>query len=360
MQIERISVGIDELLIDPNNPRYFDLLDHAVVNANQYAEGQVQIEATAKLVDSQDVGDLRRSILANGFIQFEHIVVKIYEHGEDKYLVIEGNRRVAAMQGIRRDFLRGVLPPQYDAVANDIENIEVMLFEGTSSEEKIIQGIRHVAGPREWKSYQQAVLVENLRDAGEMTFDQIRNSLGLKPIVVKRVYNTLKAFKQMRSDDEYGELAEPELFSLFLEMLTRPTTRNWLGWSDTELVFSNSANRKRMYQMIVTDPSSDEDSAPLISNPPDMRTFGRILGHEHREKVLDKLVERDITVDQAWAALEPGVTPWQESVESVIEALERLPADELQSLSSEREQQLNRLSDVIGRKLQQAVKLRES
>ena len=358
MEFERLTVSADELLIDPNNPRYFDLRDHQPVNVDRYVEEQIQVEAISKL--APDVRDLRRSILANGFMQFESIVVKDYPHAEGKYLVVEGNRRVVAILGIRRDFHRGILPERYHAVAASLDALDVLLFQGTEAEEKIIQGIRHVAGPREWKTYQQALLVKELRDSMDIEFEEIQDSLGLGPTIVRRVYNTLKAFEQMQDDDEYGDLADRGLFSLFQEMLRSPVIRGWLDWSDTSLEFRNSANRKNMYRVIVGEPMAEDGANPTISNPPDMRIFGRILGHERKERVLERLIEGELSVAQAWAILEPGLTPWQQSVATVAEALERLPADELQSLTEEMEAQLRRLAEVLERKLEQATRLRRS
>ena len=362
MDLEPITVSPDQLLVDPNNPRYFDLREHQPVNPDRYAEEQIQAEAIYKLVQSYEVRGVRHSILANGFINFEYMVVKVYIHDEDRYVVVEGNRRLAAIQGIRQDYHRGVLPPQNQAIAGTLESIQVLNFTGTEAEEKIIQGIRHVAGPKEWKAYQQARLVTDLREISNMSFETIQDSLGLGPLVVRRLYNTLKAFDQMRSDDEFGELADRGRFSLFLEMLRSPALRVWLGWSDDDLEFQSLMNRRHMYRMVVGEPVSEEETPPppTINNPPDMRTFAKILAHENRERVLDRLVEGDLSIAQAWATIEPGITPWQETVADVISALEHLPADELQSLGSSDEAQLKMLSEVIGRKLKQATLLRES
>ena len=110
--------------------------------------------------------------------------------------------------------------------------------------------------------------------------------------------------------------------------------------------------------MIVGEDGEDEEGSPVIRNPPDMRTFSKILGHEHRDRVLDRLLNGDISIEQGWATLEPGIPPWEETVAAVIEALERLPADALQALTSEKEQKLRQLVEVVNRKLDQAQKLR--
>lgn len=359
MKLRPERVKTDQLLIDPNNPRYFDLKEHEPIAYDRFDELQIQVDATTKLYDAWDIRGLRLSILTNGFINFEYLVVKSYQEGE-KYVVIEGNRRLAAINRIREDHLRGRLPSGqgYEEVAESLEELDVLVFNGTDAEEKIIQGIRHVAGPKEWRPYQQALLVQDLRESQEMPFNKIQEALGLGPTIVRRLYNTLKAFEQMRSDDEYGELGDRDLFSLFLEMLGRPSLRTWLNWSDEEQKFLDETRRKHIYRMITADSAGDEPSERIIRNPQDMRTFSRIVAHEHRETVLDRLINNDISIQQAWAILEPGVTAWEELVATVTQALEKLPADELQSLGNEREQMLKLLAEVIARKLNQASKLK--
>jgi len=357
MNLIPISVSPDQLLVDPNNPRYFDLQEHHQVDKDRYAEEVIQVQAIAKLTNSYQVRDVRRSTLANGFINFEYIVVKDYPHATEKYVVIEGNRRLAAIQSTRQDYHRGVLPAKDIDVASTLESLQVLQFCGTEVEERIIQGIRHVAGPKEWQSYQQARLITALREVNEMDFDDIRNSLGLGPTVIRRLYNTSKAFEQMRQDDEFGDRAERTLFSLFLEMLRSPAIRDWLEWSDEELSFQSSTNRTHMYRMVVGEAIEDEDDSelqPVINNPQDMRTFGRRLSHHNKDRVLGRVVEGDLSIAQGWAIVEPNVTPWQETVADVVESLQGLSADALQNLSPEDENRLNQLSDIIQRKLEQA------
>ena len=411
MELQRKQIEIDHILIDPNNPRFFDLRDHEPVASDRYADPEVQEEALEKLVRAWDVNDLVRSILTNGFIEFELIVVKPYENkdgisngdgddnadvadvgdGDDNadvadvgdgdddadvaevgdgdddedemFLVIEGNRRLAALKQIRRDHTRGLLASDKERqIAENIRMVQVLVFSGSEIEEKIIHGIRHVAGPKEWKGYQQGQLVQNLRENLGMDFRDIQHSLGLGPRVVQRVYQTSKAFEQMRDDEEYGDFADRELFSLFQEMLMRPAVRGWLEWSDDHHKFVNDVNRKTIYRMIARDQNDDDDEdsfRQLIHNPQEMRRFGQILSHQYKDRVLDRLLNGDISIEQAWATLEPGTVPWEELVAAATQALTDLPADQLEALDATKEANLRSLEEVLQRKLAQASRLRQ-
>ena len=368
MELTRERFDIDNLLIDPNNPRYFDLRDHEPVASDLYADAEVQEEAFEKLVRAWDVNDLVRSILTNGLIDFEQIVVKPYGEGDEdeKFVVIEGNRRLAAIRQIRRDLARGRLTSDRERqIAESVQAVQVLVFSGTEIEEKIIHGIRHVAGPKVWKGYQQGQLVQNLRENLRMGFRDIQNALGLGPRVVQRVYQTLKAFEQMRQDEEYGDFADRELFSLFQEMLLRPPIRGWLEWSDDQNKFLNDANRKTIYRMIARDHNDNDDDdddslRQMIHNPQEMRRFAQILSHPYKDRVLDRLLNDDINIEQAWATLEPGTVTWEELIAAATQALTDLPADQLQAFNDSQAANLESLKEVLQRKLDQASLLRQT
>jgi hypothetical protein len=95
----------DNLLLDPNNYRFLDIDGYrAVSNRARYAEPGVQERALALLqtTKSFELDALKDSIKTNGFIPLEQIVVEPYpsEEKPTHYLVVEGNRRVAAVRSL--------------------------------------------------------------------------------------------------------------------------------------------------------------------------------------------------------------------------------------------------------------------
>ena len=65
-----------------------------------FSEESVQQRAHARLRAEENLVTLKKSILTNGFLPVERMVVRPYGDGDpQKYLVVEGNRRTAAIQG---------------------------------------------------------------------------------------------------------------------------------------------------------------------------------------------------------------------------------------------------------------------
>src|SRR5689334_18665722 len=100
MDVRQLSINPDNLLLDPNNYRFHDISGYRPVpNRSRYAEAGVQERALQLLqtTDSFELESLKDSIVTNGYVPLEQIVVEAFDedNGTPRYLVIEGNRRVA-------------------------------------------------------------------------------------------------------------------------------------------------------------------------------------------------------------------------------------------------------------------------
>ncbi len=171
MQIESKTVNAAQLLLDPNNYRFHDLQGYRPVSRTRFWEAGVQDRALQFLRDtpSFDLGALRDSIVSNGFVPFEQIVVESFDEvdGIPRFLVVEGNRRTAAIKMILSDYAGGAVDLRPE-VLSSLTEFTVIEIVGTPEErqnyQKTLMAIRHVAGVREWGPYQQARLVVEMFD----------------------------------------------------------------------------------------------------------------------------------------------------------------------------------------------------
>ena len=101
------------LLLDPNNYRFLDLENYQTVSDRRYHESTVQDKAYRFLKGRryEDLQALKESILTNGYVPLELLIIRPYEYKENLFVVIEGNRRVAAMKWILEDKESGVEIP---------------------------------------------------------------------------------------------------------------------------------------------------------------------------------------------------------------------------------------------------------
>ncbi len=218
-----------------------------------------------------DLGALRDSILSNGFVPFEQIVVERYGGTEDlpTYLVIEGNRRAAALKTILSDYQGGALDltPEKLETIQTVSAIEIL---GTDAErlnyQKTLMAIRHVAGIREWGPYQQARLVVEMYDLEEGAFGPVAKRIGIGPREVARRYRASKALEQMEKDEEFGDRAEPRLYAFFHEAVSQPKVRDWLKFSDATYTAEDADSRRLFYELLSPRPTGEVMLPPKLQN----------------------------------------------------------------------------------------------
>lgn len=294
MQLNAVSVQPDQLLLDPNNYRFHDLQGYRPVNPARYAEKGVQDRALQFLKDTTafDLGALRDSITSNGFVPFEQIVVEKYDGEGDsaRYLVVEGNRRTAAIKTILKDHAGGAIDLSEEKL-DTIKQFTVIELIGTDTErsnyQKTLMAIRHVAGIREWGPYQQARLVVEMYDNEEGAFGPVAQRIGINSREVARRYRASKALEQMEKDEEFGDRADPKLYAFFHEAVSQPKVREWLQFSDQTYTAENEEARRLFYELLSPREIDGETlPAKLSSANPQVRQLKDIVDKPFPLKIL--------------------------------------------------------------------------
>ena len=166
MDFVETAVDLDRLLLDPNNFRFQERDDFVYADKARFHEQGVQARAYQQLRQANDLRTLKASIVKNTYISSERIIVSKYSEDPERYLVIEGNRRVAAARWIQEDFAAGVAISE--DVLQSISPFPVLLLENEGEDADIIRtsmmGIRHISGIKKWGGYQEAKLLVHLRD----------------------------------------------------------------------------------------------------------------------------------------------------------------------------------------------------
>jgi hypothetical protein len=273
MEIATREVNASQLLLDPNNYRFHDLPGYRKVSRARFAEQGVQDRALQFLREtpSFDLGALRDSILSNGFVPFEQIIGEAYDEfeGKPRYVVVEGNRRTAALRTLLADSHGGALDLKKEILAS-IQSFSVIEVIGTEAErlsyQKTLMAIRHVAGIREWGPYQQARLVVEMYEGGEGTFGSVAQKIGISAREVARRYRASKALEQMETDDEFGEFAEPRLYAFFHEAVSQPKVRDWLAFSDQTYKAENEEARRIFYELLSPRDIDGTKMPPKLNN----------------------------------------------------------------------------------------------
>jgi len=267
-----------ELLLDKENPRFG--LSHAAT----------QDEALEMLVRGASLKELWDSINSQGWIDFEPLVA-LSKKVDGKWIVIEGNRRVAALQTLLDpDRLPPNLAkrvPQISLLAqrslrtqNGQKPLNLLLVENRHDADAFI-GFKHVNGPASWGSLAKAkfaqAMFQRLVDHGKdrpSALLAVQEALGdTNSTSIVRMIMAFKVFEQAIANDfiSQEQLEDGVMgFSHLYTMMPNPASRIFLGLGEQAL----SA------ESITNDPVPTESLENLNY------MIGWLFGNEKAEKVI--------------------------------------------------------------------------
>ena len=180
-------VEVDKLLLDAKNPRLAE-----------YALGSkpTQQELLKILWQKMAVDELAMSIGARGYFPHEPLFV---EEVGDKLVVIEGNRRLAAVMLLldveaRKRLKITDLPSISAAAAEELRSLPVVRT--TRKDLWQYLGFKHVNGPAKWGSYAKAQYIAEVRQNFGVPLEDIATQIGDRNRTVQRLYRAMMVIKQ--------------------------------------------------------------------------------------------------------------------------------------------------------------------
>ncbi len=210
--------NVNDLYLDPFNPR--------LGRGNTGPE--VSQQQVLDVIKDWTLGELACSFLENGFWPQEALIVVEEElYGERKKVVVEGNRRLAALMYLKdakdgeplsrkwRDLVEET-PPSREL----FDRVPYIRVEDRG-QLKMFLGFRHVTGIKEWHPTEKAQYISALVDSG-LTYAEVMRKIGSKTETVRRNYIAYRLFLQM---EELGDAIslqkiEKKFSVLFLALRT--------------------------------------------------------------------------------------------------------------------------------------------
>lgn len=187
-----------DLYFDVRNPRLVEF-------ANEV--GNTQEEILNFLWRNMAIESLVLSIIAQGFFESEPLIV-IQE--DNKWVVIEGNRRLAAIKAILHpdQITTGAMDKyQGDITKELIENlrnkIPVVIFSSREESWREI-GFKHVNGAVKWDSYAKAKYIAQVHNDYNVPLKQIAKQIGDTNRKVLRLYQSIMILQQAQEQTTFS------------------------------------------------------------------------------------------------------------------------------------------------------------
>src|SRR5258708_33685200 len=199
LRIQQIEV--ERLLLDDENPRLSGITDK-----------RTQDDLVRVLWDEMAVSEVALSIAENGYFEEEPLFVvpkppKAQDASKQRYIVVEGNRRLVAVKLLREPELRRAikatdLPNISSKARAALDRLPVSIYPDKRSLWEFF-GFRHVNGPKEWDSFSKAAYVAQVRRKYEIPLDVISRKIGDQHDTVVRIYRGYVLLEQAEKMTEF-------------------------------------------------------------------------------------------------------------------------------------------------------------
>ena len=296
---KRHHVSLSRLYLDPNNFRFVDHPEYRHVSPERVFDPDVQRRTTSFVLGRQqdNVRDLIASINANGWLDIDPILVQRVDTG--RFLVVEGNRRVATLKYLQRRYEEGAIDLGKLNSALFSELPVVFYRDAGERDRLVMMGLHHISGKRRWPAINRARAMEQLLPHFGGDADAVCQALG----VSKREFNlsvrTLALVNAYKESD-YGDQLQSDQYNLFREVLKSEAMRNWLGWDHAVRTASNKSNLNRLFSWMSREAESDDGeedgqdvdvrstSDPVITTGGHVRELAKIIVDSEAVRSLDE------------------------------------------------------------------------
>jgi hypothetical protein len=320
--IKRVSLR--NLYLDPNNYRLIHESEQVEVGDEQVKDKTVA-QRTFRLLTgdkNQHIQDLIASFKSNGYLPVDQIQVRELHNGG--YLVVEGNRRIAALKFLAQEYeQKGIDLGRLDATI--FSRVPVVLYTDADEMHHLtLMALKHISGNRKWGEWNQAKLLEKMHSTFHIDEDEICRRIGISKVELRRSLRALSLVEQYQASD-YGDQFSESKFPIFREAVRNSSVKEWIGWDDETFKAKKQQNFELFFSWLSREPLEETDDdgqagygdkylEPAIVKRDDITLLGKII---QDDRALQQLkVSRDLN-----AAYRASDLVFRERQESAVKSV---------------------------------------
>lgn len=284
-------IPVDQLLFDEKNPRI----------AERLGPRPTQNQIRDVLTGEMEARELVPSFMANGYLPYEPLIVRPQRHG--KYVVLEGNRRLAALRSMR-DSDDEVEKSAFGKLG--LKNVPCLIFHGDEKQEVAYLGLRHLSKTKDWSAAAKAAFVErvlhdgvSLAEAGRLT-NTTRSALRLL-LLVRRLFERAGELGiDLPSSTAEGEIA----FWQLGDAVRRTNTKLYLELVERDNALEQPDINEERFERLVgwIYGNAKTRQTKVIQSIRDIPALDRCLGHPNSTGALEEGKSVDEAEEELLAA----------------------------------------------------------
>ena len=317
----QLDLSVEKLFLDPENPRLPEIV-----------QGSNEDDLLLTLYKDFDLRELAESLSQNGYFDEEPLVAipkdlpakfkgKTYEllnkdkgyysfinNADTNFIVVEGNRRIAAVKILLSSELRSKLkikewPDISPQVKTDIKILPVIIY---PRREEVVPylGVRHISGIKKWEPYAKARYIASMIQKG-FSLDDIQKTIGDRGTSTRKSYVCYKLIGQMEEEEEGSTEKAKSLFSYLLLSLGQGPIKDYLGmpknWSEVNveqpIKKAKMLNLKNLFSFLF---GEGKEKLPVIKESRDITgKLTHVLRLKHSAEFLLQTRDLDAAYDRS-------------------------------------------------------------
>ena len=283
------KINYSSIKLDPENPRLPSSFKREKKEEKDLINWMLLEAATVELM---------YAIGQNGYFIGEQLLVVEDEDNSENYIVIEGNRRLAAVKLLNDPGLASVKKSAIGEVIENTKerpkNIPCLIFDDKSEILKYL-GFRHITGIKSWKLLQKA---SYLYDVYKNEFDDenftikcrnIAKNIGSSSNYVRRLITAYDIFKKIEDEGFYSipGLDDTKFYLNYLvDSLNKDNIKKFIGVNINSNNPLEGLNQGNLKELVFWWFEKTEGVPRVIGDSSGLRKLDQILGNENAIKAL--------------------------------------------------------------------------
>ena len=277
LQTSKEKINIDKLKFDKNNPR----LPQKLIGNEKEAD------VIDYMLRNGNILELMKSIAETGYSDAEPLLV-VLDMADDKYIVVEGNRRLTAIKLLNNPKLAKVRRESISEIITEAdiipEDVPVIVYD---RREEVLDylGYRHITGVKDWGPLEKARYLDQLyivhkgeRNKGTI-YSKLAKMIGSKANYVCKLHQALKLYDRANDKAYFGaEISEEQIsFSLITTALGYNEILEFLGLNKPQSGILENLNEKNYEKLFlwlfdkeskkIFDSRQIKDLAEIVAKP---------------------------------------------------------------------------------------------
>lgn len=299
VQQELLRANVDELFLDPLNPRL------GRINMRQDAPQEEVLD----MMDNWTLDELAISYLESGGFWIQEALLVVIEelNGEECLVVVEGNRRLAALKLLKQAYDGSPKSRKWEEIANSGEPSEVLFEEvpyllvDNRDDVEAFLGFRHVTGIKEWDPQEKAQYINKLINERGMSYDEVRRKIGSKTPTVRQNYIAYRLLLQIEEwvEEFSSDFVENRFSVMYLSLRTQGVQHYLqinIQATPEEAENPVPRDREEHLERYVKWIFGHGENLPLFSDSRRVDDFGRVLQSEKSIEYLERTAKPNFEV----------------------------------------------------------------